>query len=164
MAVATPSFLPAKTVVAGLLVLGALGIPMPGSPEDVDYIEHRRRGLERFLKRVARHPILSASKLFIRFLEVPQAVRGSGLARTFGDASADGLATLLATSTQQSQVFAEELAGMTTATANALNIPGLSLFSSLVSKPHVRPCHALLIGRRPGWLIILHASLPPRWT
>jgi len=58
--------------------LGALGIPLPGSPEDVDYIEHRRRGLERFLKRVARHPILSASKLFIRFLEVPQAVRGAG--------------------------------------------------------------------------------------
>lgn len=164
MAVATPSFLPAKTVVAGLLVLGALGIPMPGSPEDVDYIEHRRRGLERFLKRVARHPILSASKLFIRFLEVPQAVRGSGLARPFGDASADGLATLLAAVHTTVSSLCGGAGRHDHGDGQRAQHPGpepVQLAGVQASRTSM-PC----IADRPAARVanILHASLPPRWT
>ena len=52
---------------------------IPGVQADEnEHIEHRRRGLQAFLKRVSRHPILCACRLFIRFLEAPQTVSEDG--------------------------------------------------------------------------------------
>ena len=118
--------------------LSAAGIP-GAAVDEAEHIEKRRRGLETFMKRVARHPILSASRLFIRFLEIPSAVR-RGRADPSPKARAGANRGPVRRETQ-SEVF-QELGPAFHASAGvftAANIPGLSLLTALVPKTVVRP-------------------------
>ena len=93
------------------------------------------------MKRVARHPMLSASRLFIRFLELPNAVRRQDAAITKRDPRLLTMSKgMYCHRTPQAEVF-QELGPAFHASAGvftAANIPGLSLLTALVPKTVVR--------------------------
>jgi hypothetical protein len=64
------------------LCVDACAQPLPGKQRlnvtdhfKIEFLEERRKGLQQFLNRVAEHPVLSASTLFVLFLQAPSYVR-----------------------------------------------------------------------------------------